>query len=268
MSRFQYGICEWCLPPVGPYVCRLASEYGLDGVELDMGSKEDGLRLADPRIRQWYMEESRKTGVAFCALALNVLFSFDLLHRGNAAQEAEINRVLDEAVTAAAEMGIPVIQVPAFHEIAMTRKEHLEIMAERFRRMCDRALPHGIIIGTENTLDAETNRELLRMTGRENFRVYYDTENPYYFHFGESPEILAGLKDCICQIHVKDGEQGSMSLTPLGKGNGRFHECADLILQSGYSGWIVLENEFKAWNRDNHRLMTEDIRTMKQAFGG
>ncbi len=266
MNRFQFGICEWCLPPVGPYVCRIAAEYGLDGVALDMGSAADGLRLTDPRIRKWYMEESRKTGVAFCALALNVLFAFDIVHRGTAAQEAEIGRILDEAVDAAAEMDIPVIQVPAFHGIAMTGKEEMTVMAERFRRMCDRALPRGIVVGTENTLDAEGNRELIRMAGRENFRVYYDTENPYYFSFGESPDILAGLEGCICQVHVKDGEAGSMSLTPLGKGNGRFRECADILLKSGYSGWIILENEFKAWSRDNHRLLAEDIRTMKQAF--
>ena len=48
MNRFQFGICEWCLPPVGPDVCRLAAGYGLDGVALDMGSLGDGLRLADP----------------------------------------------------------------------------------------------------------------------------------------------------------------------------------------------------------------------------
>ena len=266
MKRFQFGICEWCLPPVGPDICRLAGAYGLDGVALDLGSLKDGLRLADPRIREWYREESRRTGISFCALALNVLFSFDMIHRGNAGQEAEISRILEEAVKAAADLEIPVIQVPNFPENAMTEAAHIEVMAERFRELCDLALPYGIVIGTENTLDAEGNRELLRQTGRENLRVYYDTENPYYFGFGESPEILAGLEGLLCQVHVKDGESGSMSLTPLGKGNGRFRECAEILLQSGYSGWIILENEYKAWGRDNDRLLTEDIRTMKQAF--
>ena len=266
MNRFQFGICEWCLPPVGPDVCRLAAAYGLDGVALDLGSVGEGLRLADPRIREWYKEESRKTGVAFCALALNVLFSFDIIHRGSTGEEAEISRILEEAVAAAADLGIPVIQVPNFPGNAMTEAEHVEVMAERLRELCDRAMPHGIVIGTENTLNAEENLELLRMTGRGNIRVYYDTENPYYFRFGESPDILAGLEGRICQVHVKDGEEGSMSLTPLGKGNGRFRECAEILLRSGYSGWIILENEFKAWGRENHRLLTEDIRTMKQAF--
>ena len=57
-----------------------------------------------------------------------------------------------------------------------------------------------------------------------------------------------------------------MSLTPLGTGNGRFAECAEIIRNSGYSGWIILENEFKAWGRDNDGLLKADIRTMKQAF--
>ncbi len=266
MKRFQFGICEWCLPPIGPDVCRLAAEYGLDGVALDLGSVGDGLRLADPRIREWYREESQRTGVAFCALALNVLFSFDIIHKGNAWQEAEISRILEEAVKAAADLGIPVIQVPNFPGNAMTEAEHMEVMAGRLRELCDLAQPHGIVIGTENTLDAEGNQGLLRLTGRENLRVYYDTENPSYFGFGESPDILAGLEGLICQVHVKDGENGSMSLTPLGKGNGRFGECAEILLRSGYSGWIILENEFKAWGRGNDRLLKEDIRTMKQAF--
>lgn len=266
MKRFQYGICEWCLPPVGPAVCRLAADYGLDGVALDLGSLEDGLRLADPRIREWYREEGRKTGVSFCALALNVLFSFDMIHRGDAAREAELFRILEEAVKAAADLEIPVIQVPNFPGNAMTEVKHIDVMAERLRELCDMALPWGITIGTENTLGAEGNRELIRLAGRNNLRVYFDTENPYYFGFGESPDILAGLEGLICQIHVKDGTGGSMSRTPLGKGNGRFRECAEILLRSGYSGWIILENEFKAWGRNNDRLLTEDLRTMRDAF--
>ena len=266
MNRFQFGICEWCLPPVGPSVCRLAAGYGLDGVALDMGSVNDGLRLGDPRIREWYTEESRRTGVRFCALALNVLFSFDIIHRGSDGQEAAISRIFEQAAEAAAEMEIPVIQVPNFPGNAMTEAEHIEVMAERLRKLCDLAGPEGIVVGTENTLDAAGNRELLRLTGRENLRVYFDTENPQYFRFGESPDLLRELEGEICQIHVKDGCEGSMSLTPLGQGNGRFAECADVIRRSGYSGWIILENEFKAWGRDNGRLLEADIRTMKQAL--
>ena len=59
-----------------------------------------------------------------------------------------------------------------------------------------------------------------------------------------------------------------MSLTPLGRGNGRFGECAQILLHSGYRGWVIVENEFKRWGRDNDRLLAEDIRTMKRAFTG
>ena len=264
MDRFQFGICEWCFPPVGPSVCRLAAEYGLDGVALDFGNLREGLRLADPRIRRWYAEESRKTGVSFCALALNVLSSFDMIHKGAPETETAIRQICDEAVTAAGELHIPVIQVPNFNENAMTERAHMEIMAERFRGLCDRA--GEIIVGTENTLSAGKNKELLRMVDRKNFQVYFDTENPAGFGFGDSPEMLKSLEGLICQIHVKDGNGKQMSMTPLGTGNGRFPECADIVMHSDYCGWIILENEFKAYGRDNHTLLQNDIRTMKRAF--
>ena len=264
MDRFQFGICEWCLPPVGPSVCRLAAEYGLDGVALDLGSLREGLRLADPRIRAWYAEESRRTGVSFCALALNALSPFDLIHKGLPETEAAIARMLDEAVAAAEDLRIPVIQVPNFNENAMRERAHRETMAERFRALCDRA--GEIVVGTENTLSADENKELLRLVGRDNFRVYFDTENPAGFGFGDAPDLLRSLEGLICQFHVKDGDGSSMSVTPLGTGNGRFQACAEIIKRSAYRGWIILENEFKAYGRDNHALLENDIRTMKRAF--
>lgn len=264
MNRFQFGICEWCLPPIGPSVCRLAAEYGLNGIALDFGSLNEGLRLADPRIRDWYAEEAKRTGVSFCALALNVLASFDMLHKGIPEVEATIGHIFSEAVIAARELQIPVIQVPSFNENAMTDRSHMEVMAERFRDLCNRA--SGIVVGTENTLSAEDNKSLLRMVDRENFQVYFDTENPAGFGFGESPELLKALEGLICQIHVKDGDGQRMSMTTLGKGHGRFAECAEIIMRSGYSGWIVLENEFKAYGRDNDLLLKEDIWTMRRAF--
>ncbi len=49
MAGYRFGICEWCLPPVGPDVCRLAAEAGLDGVEPDLGSPQDGVCLTGIR---------------------------------------------------------------------------------------------------------------------------------------------------------------------------------------------------------------------------
>ena len=187
-----------------------------------------------------------------------------MLHTGTPEAEATISHIFSEAVIAAKELQIPVIQVPNFNENAITGPSHLEVMAERFRALCDQA---GVItVGTENTLSAKDNKALLRMVNRENFRVYFDTENPAGFGFGESPELLKALEGMICQIHIKDGDEKRMSRTPLGRGHGRFAECAEVIMHSGYSGWIILENEFKAYGRDNDILLKEDIRTMKQAF--
>ena len=79
-------------------------------------------------------------------------------------------------------------------------------------------------------------------------------------------EMLKSLEGLICQIHVKDGDGKQMAMTPLGTGNGRFPECAEIVMRSDYRGWIILENEFKVYGRDNDSLLKNDIRTMKRVF--
>ena len=99
MQGLRFGVCEWCLPEIGPYVCRLAADAGLDGVSLDMGTRKGGLRLADPRIRRFYMEEAQHSGVEYCAIALNVFGEgCTLLHPEDAREREMACHILDEAV--------------------------------------------------------------------------------------------------------------------------------------------------------------------------
>ena len=47
MKGIHVGIAEWCSPIPGPAACRMAAEFGLDGVELDLGELRRGLPLSD-----------------------------------------------------------------------------------------------------------------------------------------------------------------------------------------------------------------------------
>lgn len=267
MAQYRFGICEWCLPAVGPSVCRLAVDAGLEGVALDLGSLQSGMRLTDPRIRRYYMEQAQHAGVGFCALALNVFGKYTLLHPEDAAEAEVVRYILDESVAAAAEMGIPVIQVPSFFGNAMNTEADIRASATYFRYACERAEPLSIVIGSENTLDAGGCERLLEMVDRPNFAIYFDTENPAFFGAGDSPEMIRRLAGDICQIHVKDGTDERLAHTPLGQGHGRFHDCAAAIRETGYSGWIILENEYTDFRRDNDALLAADIAEMRAAFG-
>lgn len=42
VKRYSFGICSWCIPTDQEAACGRAAEIGLDGMEIDLGSVEDG----------------------------------------------------------------------------------------------------------------------------------------------------------------------------------------------------------------------------------
>ncbi len=266
MPRFRIGVCEWSLPPIGPSVCRLAAEAGLEGVELDMGGMQDGMKLTSGRIRKMYAEEAKRTGILYPALAMNVLGACTLLHPENAEERETVFELFDEALQAADELEIPVIQVPSFYTNAMTNAREMEASAFYFSYACKAAERYGIVIGTENTLPAEDQLRLLRMVGYSNFKIYFDTQNPVVFHAGNPAEMFRTLSGSVCQIHVKDGTDERMGTMPLGEGKGFFPESMRSIAESGYEGWIVTENEYKLYRQDNEERLKKDIAALRAAL--
>ena len=267
MKGLRFGICEWCLPEVGPYVCRLAADAGLDGVSLDMGTRKGGLRLADPRIRRFYMEEAQRSGVEYCAIALNVFGEgCTLLHPEDARERELACRVLDEAVAAAAEMSVSLLQVPSFYGNAMANREDMEASAFYFRYACERAEARGVTIATENTLSADAQEELLALVDRPNFGLCFDTQNAVFFG-GDDPVAMARrLAGSIRQIHVKDGTEAGLGNRAFGQGHARIDECLTAIREIGYEGWIVLENNYAGWLTEALPSLQADLKRVRQAF--
>ena len=266
MPRFRIGACEWSFPPIGPSVCRLAAEAGLDGVELDMGGMHDGMKLTSGRIRKMYAEEAKRTGILYPALAMNVLGACTLLHPENTEERETVFELFDETLQAADELEIPVIQVPSFYTNAITNAREMEASAFYFSYACKAAERYGIVIGTENTLPAEDQLRLLRMVGYSNFKIYFDTQNPVVFHAGNPAEMFRTLSGSVCQIHVKDGTDEQMGTMPLGEGKGFFRESMRSIAESGYEGWIVTENEYKLYRQDNEERLKKDIAALRAAL--
>ena len=272
MSRFRFGLCEWCSPVMGPAVCRLAAEAGLDGVELNIGDIQRSLPLSDARVQRYYLDASQKYGIAYTAMAVNTLDDYTMLHPDDV-QESEMTRlILAKSVEAAAAMDIPIVQVPSFFNNAIRTPEDLQASAQFLRYACELAEKHGIIIGSENTVSAEENLELIERVNRPNFRIYFDTENPVFFGHYDSAAMICALGSHICEVHVKDGNDQQHSSLPIGQGHGRFFECVQALKDVGYSGWIIAENNYctpplRSFQNDSFDLIVEDLKVVKQAFG-
>ena len=244
MKGIHVGIAEWCSPIPGPAACRMAAEFGLDGVELDLGELRRGLPLSDAGVRRYWLEAQQSFAVAFPALAVNTLGGNCRLRPESPAQEALCREIISKAVEAAAALGIAVLQIPNFAGFAINGREDIEAAAGFFRWACELAEPAGIVIGSENTLNGEENLLLSDRVNRPNFKIYFDNENAVFFRGEDPAEQLRRLGGRVCQIHMKDGVDGALSSRPLGEGHGRAAECLAAIQDIGYDGWVVLENEY------------------------
>ena len=259
MSQIKFGVCESCLPEAGPEVCRAASEVGLSGVALEIGHILSGLQLAEECNQRRYLEAAQKYGVEFCALALNTFGEYTLLHPEKTEEDQVVRDILRRSIQTAANLRIPVIQVPSFFDNGIRTQKDMEATAGYLREMCEMAERHGIIIGSENLLNAEGNRELMSLVDRPNFKIYFDTQNAIYFGVGDPETMIRRLgPENICQIHIKDGTKENLGSVRLGAGNGHFLECMEAIRDIDYSGWIVLENYY-----DRLEELAEDVRILK-----
>lgn len=271
MSRYQFAVAEWCMPVAGPAICRMASEAGLDGVELNLGLFEHNLPLTDPHVRRYYLDAQQKYGVGFAAIAVNALDASFVMPPENARREEERRFIMKAAVDTAAALKIPIVQVPNFWDNAIKNEAELEMAAGWFREACEAAERYGVIVSSENPMSVEDNLKLYDAVNRPNFRLYFDTENPVYFSRARTPDMLRAFGSRVCQIHVKDGTDGQMSCKPLGQGHAYFNECAQVIREIGYEGWIVLENNydmppFSTFENDRFELLAEDARILRRTF--
>lgn len=222
----------------------MAADCGLDGVELDLGSLEQGLPLSDARVCRYWLDAQQRCAVAFPALAVNTLGGHCRVRPENPGQEALCRRIVSAAIDAAAAMGIGVIQIPNFGGFAIGGEADIEPASRFYRWACELAGPRDILIASENTLSADENLWLCDQVDRSNFRIYYDNENVAFFT-GESPAAhLRAIGPRACQVHLKDGSPDALSSKPLGEGHGQAEPCLSALRDMGYGGWVVLENEY------------------------
>lgn len=270
---FKFGICEWAAPVQGPYVFRMARELGLDGVEIFQGDYERALPTSNPWIQNAYLSQARENGVEISGIAVNSIDNHPMTAPEGDPEHEIVTFCIREAVKTAAAMDIPIVQIPSFFKSDITCEADFERVSAHLRAACRLAEDHGIIIGTENALSARQNLELIQAVGMANLRVYFDTQNPQYMRNYSAPEMIRELKGKICEVHVKDGRRGELSASLLGEGDSDFFGSVAALKETGYSGYIVLENYYdrapmNRCDRDAIALLRSDIEIMKKAFAG
>ena len=244
-ERFKFGICIWDVPAEGPDTCAVVSQYGLDGMELDMGDWKDGLPLGKPEIQAKYRNAGKEHGIVFPTLGANTLCD----HGMSKTENTDIVRsIFETMVSTAVSLEIPKLQIASFFDGFINNEEEFLTTVDNLRYICDIAGRENLIIGIENAISVKENQRLLALVNKPNLRYYFDTSNPFWFGDGmHSPSMIHEMADQICEYHVKDeikDTKGNVHFSRLGEGRSTFMEASAAILVTDYEGWILLENDY------------------------
>lgn len=77
-KSYKLGICHWSMPIDGPYACKIASELGFEGIQLEIGSYERGFPLSRRTVQQAYLELAEQYGIAFPSIAVRVTDEYSM----------------------------------------------------------------------------------------------------------------------------------------------------------------------------------------------
>ncbi|WP_059105779.1 sugar phosphate isomerase/epimerase family protein [Shouchella shacheensis] len=243
-GKVRIGICHWSLPVEGPAACELAAELGFEGIQLDIGQAEKGFPLALPYVQEMYRNYAKQAGIEFPSIAVREFDHYGMTRKNGTVEKQIVFGAIEKAVSIAVAMNIPIIMLPSFEDGTIKTEEDFQNVADCLRYACDLALPSNTTIATENLLSIQEMKRLHEVVGRENLKLYFDTQNYPLRKDYNAAEMVEALAPHICEFHVKDGKDGHMSGALLGEGDSGFNETMDAFRKVGYTGWINVENYY------------------------
>lgn len=269
MKNGKIGACDWALPGGGLYATQIAAKYGLDALSLKIGLYENDYPITKREMQAIYLDEQQKYGIEYCAIALNDFDNIPMHARECTKEYGIVWDLLKRAVQTAKALGVKIIQVPGFAASEVKSEMDMIYSAKAFQYLCDEAGALGISVGGENLMTPAQFKAMYQMVNRDNFRLYFDSQNYNVFRGYDETEILEGLYPLMCdQLHVKDGQEMSGGL--LGSGPSNFHATMKWLGDHDYSGYILLENYYdqlplRLENEDPFVLLEKDIAILKKA---
>jgi sugar phosphate isomerase/epimerase len=270
-QRIRLGICHWSVPIPGPYACKWVSEWGLEGMQLEMGEPEKGFPLSKEYVRRAYAEMGEEYHIEFPSVVVGTTKKYALTLRGSSEDQQMTVTAIRKTMDAAPDLRASVVMIPSFGASAMESTEDMRRTAEVLSWACDLAMDKGLTVATENLLGVKEMYDLFEMVNRPNLRVYFDTQNHFLRKGYDIAEMIRALSPLLCsEIHAKDGK-GHLSGSLLGEGDAGFFRAAEALKQIGYSGWIHLENYYdreplSLQNENAVTLIQKDIGVLKDVF--
>ena len=264
------GITQWSLPGNGAYTLRLAKQLGFGAVQLEFGNWENGMPLSHKRLQEMYVQDSRELGVRLLPLTVNALCRYGVVEGFGTPDGRIAKDTILASLEAAAAMGMEGVTLPSFGANEIHTRAHYGNTVEALRFACERAAALGLNVYTENILDAQGMEQLFRDCASNRLCLLFDSQNYSVFGRDYAVDVLKTHWDKLGNhLHVKDG--GSMGSMLLGTGSSPFAQVMATLRERGYTGTIVLENNYGALPlcaraEERFSLVEQDMETVRKAM--
>lgn len=270
--QVKLGVCNHILPGSGIFAPKFVAAAGLDGMSVEFGNYDRGFPLSNRSVQEAYLEAQQQYGIEYANIGMS---GFDFIpffaHPGHS-MHAVVQAAVRAAVDAAAFMGIPLVFIPTFGVSEIFTEDQFRYAVRAFQFACEYAQKKNIRIGAENTMEIERQLRLVEEVKRENFGLFYDSNNMFHDKGYDQVEMLEAMYPYMePQLHVKDGANGVLAGSLLGQGESSFYAVIEALKRHAYSGWIIIENLYEqqalrgGLHEDAMETFMEDVRILKNA---
>lgn len=230
--RWPIGACDWSLGKQADVeALRVASELGLDGVQVSLGTAADNMHLRRPAVQREYQEAVARYGVAVSSLALGEL------NRIPYKEDPRTIAWVQDSPAAARALNCRVVLLAFFGKGDLKNDpQGTREVIRRLKMAAPYAERHGVIFGIESWLSAEEHLRILEAVGSPAVQVYYDVANSTKMGYPIYDELRTlGKQGLLCEVHCK--ENGAL----LGQGKVDFPRVHKILHEVNYHGWLVIE---------------------------
>jgi len=217
----------------------LAAELGFASIELtiEMDSAETH-PILDPQGRAAIRRLATEHRVALAGLGLDTAMEDPILAADPEARARSVARTVG-LMEAAAETGLPMIELPLLNACGLGTPEALDALESVMAELLPRAEALGIDVLCEVDIAGPAVAAMLARIAHPRLGITYDSGNALWF--GHDPDQdLPHYPAAIRNVHIKDIVPGQYTV-PLGQGQVKFDRVFSHLAALGYGGGFILQ---------------------------
>ena len=273
-NRFQLGVCEWSVLFRGRNLCESAKISGLNCVQLGVGTEIfKGEGLSSEKLVEEYQQASQELGVEIVSISPQFVDEYSFTMPRTTEEIEIVDHLIGYTMKMCEKFHCNSFLLPVLCRNDIVDGTSFHNAVSYIRKYAREAREKNLEIYLELNQDLSQLHNLLDAVDCSNVKVFFDSQNLYAQRGISMAKYFTSLsrENLIGGVHVKDGNGGMLSGSLLGEGTSGFYKTCDAILESEYSGPILIESVYSKPGVCNqgteHELLKRDADTLHRIFG-